>query len=151
MKVTQRKLDTIKPYPLNPRRITDAAVTAVAKSLKDFGWRQPIVVDAQGVIIVGHTRFLAAKSLGMKTAPVHVMDVTDDQAKAYRLADNKTGEQVAWDVQLLAEELESGLESAGDDDLRLRGVRRHSPAGERDADDDGGSGTRSAASASSTC
>ena len=105
MKVSQRKLSTIKPYPENPRKITDEAVSAVARSLEDFGWRQPIVVDKKGVIIVGHTRYLAALSLELETVPVHVMDVTEEQARGYRLADNRLGEKAEWDVQLLSGEL----------------------------------------------
>ena len=71
MVVTQRRLDSIRPYPGNPRR-NDAAVDAVAKSLTEFGFRQPIVIDADGVIIVGHTRLKAALKLGLTEVPVHV-------------------------------------------------------------------------------
>jgi DNA modification methylase len=84
------KLSQIKPFENNPR-INDPAVDAVARSIKEFGFRQPIVVDEQGVIVVGHTRFKAAQKLGMTEVPVHVaVGLTPAQAKAYRIADNQT-------------------------------------------------------------
>ena len=96
MKIELRKLSEIKPYPGNPR-VNDAAVAAVAASIREFGFRQPIVVDEDGVIIVGHTRWKAARKLGLETVPVHVaMGLTPAQVKAYRLADNKTGELSDW-------------------------------------------------------
>lgn len=91
MKVFERNLDEIQPYEKNPRK-NEAAVEPVAESLKEFGWQQPIVVDADGVIIAGHTRWKAAQRLGMKTAPVVIAsDLSPEQVKAYRLADNKSG------------------------------------------------------------
>lgn len=97
----------VKPYERNPRR-NDNAVDAVAASIREFGFRQPIVVDRDGVIIVGHTRLKAAKKLGMKEVPVLVADdLTEEQVKAYRLADNKTGELAGWDFAGLEEELEA--------------------------------------------
>ena len=105
MKVIDRALSGIKPYPNNPRSIPLEAIDSVAASIEEFGWRQPIVVDTDGVIIVGHTRYLAAKKLGLKKAPVHVMDATDEQAKAFRIADNRTGEFSEWDMDQLSEEL----------------------------------------------
>ncbi len=74
MEIEQRTLDEIRPYENNPRQ-NDVAVDAVADSLKEFGFRQPIVVDEHGVIVCGHTRFKAAKKLGLKTVPVHVAKV----------------------------------------------------------------------------
>ena len=71
MKIELRKLSEIKPYPGNPR-VNDAAVSAVAASIREFGFRQPIVVDEEGVIICGHTRWKAAQKLGLETVPVHV-------------------------------------------------------------------------------
>lgn len=98
-------IDEVKPYPNNPR-INDAAVDKVAASLKEFGFRQPIVVDKDMVIIAGHTRLKAAKKLGLKEVPVLVADdLTEEQVKAYRLADNKTAEFAEWDDDLLAIEL----------------------------------------------
>jgi len=119
MQIELRKPSEIKPYPSNPR-INDAAVGAVARSLSEFGWRQPIVVDTDGVIIVGHTRWKAALKLGLKQVPVHVAeDLTPPQIKAYRIADNKTGEWAEWDFDLLPLEI-SALEGM-DFDLSLLG------------------------------
>ena len=98
-------IKSIRPYEKNPRR-NDEAVEAVAASIREFGWQQPIVVDKDGVIIAGHTRYKAAKKLKCDTVPVVVADdLTEDQVKAYRLADNKTGELAEWDTALLGEEL----------------------------------------------
>lgn len=106
MEVVTRKLNEIKPYERNPRR-NEEAVDAVAASIKEFGFQQPIVVDKDGVIIAGHTRYKAAKRLGLKTIPVVVADeLTDEQVRAYRLADNKTGELAEWDFNLLPAELD---------------------------------------------
>ena len=100
----------VKPYPKNPRN-NDDGVDAVANSIKEFGWQQPIVVDKDNVIIVGHTRYKAAKKLGMDKVPVVVADnLTDEQVKAYRLADNKTGELTIWDDDLLNDELSDILD-----------------------------------------
>jgi DNA modification methylase len=105
MRVQQRIITDIKPYEHNPR-INDAAVDVVAASIKEFGFRQPIVVDEEDVIIVGHTRFKAAEKLGLEKVPVHVAKgLTPAQVKAYRLADNKTGELAEWDYDLLPIEL----------------------------------------------
>ena len=96
----------VHPYEDNPRR-NDGAVQAVANSLREFGWKQPIVVDADGTIVVGHTRYKAAKALGMDEVPVVVAsDLTPEQVNAYRLADNKTAELAEWDAELLAQELD---------------------------------------------
>ena len=106
MKVEAKLIDEIKPYENNPRD-NDDAVDAVANSIKEFGWQQPIVVDNEGVIIAGHTRYKAAKKLGLKHVPVIVADnLTPDQVKAYRLADNKTAELADWDMDLLNDELD---------------------------------------------
>ena len=100
-----RPIDAITPYDRNPR-LNDDAVDAVAASLAEFGFRQPIVVDGDGVIIVGHTRWKAAKKLGLTEAPVHVAtDLTDEQVRAYRIADNKTGELAEWDFEILPIEI----------------------------------------------
>jgi DNA modification methylase len=106
MRTDNVTLSRIKPYPGNPRTIPEAAVRKVAASLKEFGWRQPIVVDAAGVIIVGHTRFLAAHLNGLEEAPVHVAeDLTPEQVAAYRIADNRLGEETAWDDGALRAEI----------------------------------------------
>lgn len=110
MKVEAKSIDEIKPYENNPRN-NDDAVDAVANSIKEFGWQQPIVVDNDGIIVAGHTRYKAAKKLGLKHVPVvqAVHDdgtsLTDEEIKAYRLADNKTNELAAWDDELLEDEL----------------------------------------------
>jgi DNA modification methylase len=105
MKIELWKLSDVKPYPGNPR-VNDDAVDAVAASIHEFGFRQPIVVDAEGVIICGHTRFKAAQKLGLEKVPVHVAkDLTPEQIKAYRIADNKTAELSDWNYDLLPIEL----------------------------------------------
>lgn len=101
MKVRMLEISEVIPYERNPRR-NEKAVDLVAASIREYGWRQPIVVDADGVIIVGHTRFLAAKKLGLKKVPVHVAeDLTPAQVKTYRIADNKLAEAAEWDEELL--------------------------------------------------
>jgi DNA modification methylase len=105
MKIQVWNLDRIRPYPNNPR-INDDAVDAVAASIREFGVRQAIVVDTDGVIICGHTRFKAAQKLGLDKLPVHVAkDLTPEQIKAYRIADNKTSELADWNYDLLPIEL----------------------------------------------
>ena len=105
MQLKNADIDSIKPYKNNPRN-NDDAVDATANSIKEFGWQQPIVVDKDNVIIVGHTRLKAAKKLGLKQVPIVVAEnLTDEQANAYRLADNKTGELADWDFDLLDDEL----------------------------------------------
>ncbi|QYK49101.1 MAG: ParB N-terminal domain-containing protein [Phycisphaeraceae bacterium] len=104
MAIEMRDVDEVKPYPNNPR-VNDGAVEAVAKSIREFGFRQPLVVDKDGVIVVGHTRWKAAKHLGLDRVPVHVADLTPEQAKAYRLADNRTALIAEWSDELLAVEL----------------------------------------------
>ncbi len=105
MKIELRKLSEIKPYEKNPR-LNDDAVDAVAASIREFGFRQPIVVDADGVIICGHTRYKAAQKLGLEKVPVHVAkDLSPEKIKAYRIADNKTSELSDWNYDLLPIEL----------------------------------------------
>jgi ParB-like chromosome segregation protein Spo0J len=99
-------VDRVRPYDSNPRTITQAAIDKVAASLTAFGWRQPLVVDADGVLIVGHTRLAAARKLGLTEVPVHVADtLTADQVRAYRLADNRSHDEATWDEDALAAEL----------------------------------------------
>src|SRR5690606_28681043 len=115
--VQLRKIDDIQPYERNPR-LNDQAVDAVAASLAEFGCRQPIVVDEAGVIIVGHTRWKAAKKLGLAKVPVHIaMDLTPEQIRAYRIADNKTGELADWDLEILPIELNELREGGFDLDV----------------------------------
>lgn len=106
MVIIEKQLDEIRPYENNPR-INDAAVDYVANSLREFGGKQPIVIDRNGVIVAGHTRWKAAKALGMKTAPCVIADdLSPEQVKAYRLADNKVGEIATWDFDALEQELD---------------------------------------------
>ena len=105
MEIEQWPIGKLKRYDKNPRKISQAAIDKVAASIKAFNFRQPIVVDGKGVIIAGHTRYEASKKLGLKTVPVHVAaDMTEQQAKAYRLADNRVAQESAWaDDMLIAE------------------------------------------------
>jgi DNA modification methylase len=107
------------PYAANARRLNARAVDAIAASIKEFGFRQPIVVDVEDVIVVGHTRLLGAKKLGLATVPVHVAsELTAAQIKAYRLMDNRSTENSEWDLELLEAEM-AGL--VGELDLALTG------------------------------
>lgn len=106
MEIQERSLVDIRPYEKNPRR-NDDAVKYVVESIKEFGFKVPIVIDRDGVIVAGHTRYKAAKELGMETVPCIVADdLTDEQIKAFRLADNKVAEKATWDFNLLNTELE---------------------------------------------
>ena len=101
MKIIEKNLEELIPYDNNPRNNEDA-VDAVAESIREFGWQQPIVIDPDSVIVAGHTRYLAAKKLQLKTVPVVIAtDLTQDQIKAYRLADNRTAELASWDYEKL--------------------------------------------------
>jgi DNA modification methylase len=119
MKIELRRVSEIKPYENNPR-VNDDAVDAVAASIREFGFQQPLVLDTEGVIIVGHTRWKAAQKLGLDKVPVHVAkDLSPAQIKAYRIADNQTNTLAEWDAELLPLELHD-LEAL-DFDLSLLG------------------------------
>ena len=125
MKVALVDIQRVVPYARNPRK-NEAAVAKVAASLKEFGWRQPIVVDSEMIIVVGHTRYLAAQQLGMEQVPVHVAEgLSPSQVKAYRIMDNRSHEDSEWDDSLLALELtdlkdeDFDLELTGFDDEEL--------------------------------
>lgn len=106
MKIVDKPIEWLRPYENNPRN-NEQAVEAVANSIKEFGFKVPIVATIEGEIVNGHTRFKAAKSLKLKTVPVLIADdLTEEQIKAFRLADNKTGELADWDVELLYSELD---------------------------------------------
>ena len=106
MQIVEKKLCDIKPYEKNPRN-NDNAVEQVANSIKQFGFRVPVVIDNDNVIVCGHTRYKASKKLGLETVPCVVADdLTEEQIKAYRLADNKVSELAEWDIDLLGEELD---------------------------------------------
>jgi site-specific DNA-methyltransferase (adenine-specific) len=98
------KIENIKPYEKNAKKHPKKQVEQVAKSIKEFGFNQPIVIDKKGVIIVGHGRYEAAKLLGLSDVPVIEVNLTEEQAKAYRLADNKLNES-EWEMDLVIEEL----------------------------------------------
>lgn len=105
MEITMLKLGEIKPYNKNPRK-NDQAVKAVKKSIEEFGFKVPIVVDKDKVIITGHTRYKASKELGLEEVPcIIASDLSEDKVKAFRLADNRTNEFAEWDLDLLKEEL----------------------------------------------
>lgn len=118
MEVENWPIDRPKPYGKNPRKIPEKAIAKVAEAIKQFGFRQPIVVDKDEVILVGHTRLLAMKKLGMKEVAVHVAaELTPAQAKAYRLADNRVAQETDWLEDVLGEELEALKELGFDLDL----------------------------------
>lgn len=121
-------IDSVIPYARNPRKNT-GAIPKVAASLKEFGWRQPIVVDSEMVVIVGHTRLEAARHLGLKEVPIHkATELTPEQAKAYRITDNRSGEEAEWDWDLLKLEmgdlkaLDFPLMSTGFDLLEIKDI-----------------------------
>ena len=106
MKIIMKNVEELIPYENNPRN-NDNAVDYVANSIKEFGFKVPIVIDSNGVIVTGHTRLKAAEKLGMDKVPCIVADdLTDDQIKAFRLADNKVGEIATWDFPKLEMELD---------------------------------------------
>ena len=106
LKIEYLQISDLIPYANNPR-INDGAVDAVASSIKEFGFKNPIVIDSCNVIIAGHTRLKAAEKLGLKTVPIiRADDLTEQQAQAFRLADNKTAELAEWDLDSLEQELD---------------------------------------------
>ena len=105
MNIVEKKLSELKPYENNPRK-NEEAVEYVANSIREFGFKVPIVIDKDGVIVAGHTRYKAAKQLKLKTVPCIIADdLNEEQIKAFRLADNKTAELAGWDFPLLDMEL----------------------------------------------
>jgi DNA modification methylase len=130
------------PYVRNARKISNKAIDKVATSISEFGWRQPIVVDGEGVIIVGHTRLLAAKKLELAEVPVHVATgLTAQQVKAYRLMDNRSHEESAWDIDLVVQELASlqtadySLDFTGFDSIEIAKLLKPTNGGLTDPDD----------------
>ena len=102
MKIQIRTIDSIVPYAKNPRKHSKASVDKIARSIQEFGWKQPIVVDTEGVIVMGHGRLAAAKQLGMTEVPVHIADdLNPAQIKALRIADNRVQEESEWDYTAL--------------------------------------------------
>jgi len=128
LELTWLPIESVTPYASNPRLMTDSAVVKVAASIKAFGWKQPIVVDEEGVIVVGHTRYAGALRLGLTEVPCVIADdLTPAEAKAYRLADNRTAQETSWDYALLNLELgdiasDLDLTVTGFDDWELTGL-----------------------------
>lgn len=107
MEIIEKSINELKAYGKNPRK-NDGAVEYVANSIKEFGFKVPIVIDKNNTIVCGHTRYKASKQLGLKKVPCIIADdLTDEQIKAFRLADNKVSEKSYWDFNLLDEELEN--------------------------------------------
>ena len=117
MNIIQTEIEKVIPYQNNPRK--NQSVEKVARSIQDFGFQQPIVVDKDMVVIVGHTRLMGAKKLGMKIVPVVQANLSDEKAKAYRIADNRVNEDSGWDNKLLQDELNKLLDF--DIDLNITG------------------------------
>lgn len=138
-KIVIKKINEIKPYEKNPRR-NDAAVKYVAASIEAFGFKQPIVIDRDGTIVAGHTRYKAAKKLRLASVPCIVADdLTDEEVKAYRLADNKVAEKAEWDDELLPEELDGisdfdmldfGFDDMAEDEEEPKPVERDDLSGQ---------------------
>ena len=110
MKIINKKIEELKPYENNPR-FNDDAVEYVARSIKEFGFKVPIILDKNNVIVAGHTRYKASLELGLKEVPCIIADdLNDEQIKAFRLADNKVSEKAQWNFDLLDEELDNILD-----------------------------------------
>ena len=127
MQIIDKRVEDLIPYENNPR-INDGAVDAVAASISRFGWKVPLVIDKNNVVVTGHTRLKAAKALGLDIVPcILADDLSEEQVRAFRLVDNKTGELAGWDFGALEEELadltidlsDFGFEQ--DDDLQSGG------------------------------
>lgn len=136
MEIVYKKVSELKPYENNPRN-NDNAVEYVANSIKEFGFKVPIVIDKDNVIVTGHTRLKASEKLGLKEVPcIIASDLTEEQIKAYRLADNKVSEVAEWNLNLLGEELDGilniDMESFGfgdleDIDIKLEQIEEQNP------------------------
>ena len=123
MRIEELSLDVLIPYEHNPRK-NDDAVEAVANSIREFGFKVPIIVDRNNVIVAGHTRWKAAESLGLKTVPViRADDLSEEQIRAFRLADNKVSEFSEWDY----EKLNRILEDIDPEVLESFGFENHDP------------------------
>jgi hypothetical protein len=123
-----------KDYPLNARKWSAQAIAKVGNSIKTFGWRQPLVVDTEGVICIGHLRRAAAKAAGLTTCPIHVAaDLSPEAIRGLRLADNRTHEEASWDLPMLAQEfgelkaLDFDLEQTGFSLTQVQGFFRKLP------------------------
>lgn len=124
LKIEYIDIDKLIPYINNPR-INDNAIDKVAGSIAEFGFRNPIIIDKENVIVAGHTRLLSARKLGLEEVPtIKAEDLTDNQIKAFRIADNKTSEFAKWDDELLKIELEDIEGFTGFDEIELEGLFR---------------------------
>ena len=111
MKIETVEITQVKPYPDNPRKISDKAVDKVALSLKEFGWQQPIVVDEKNVIVAGHTRHRAAEKLGFREVPIlRAVGLSDEKVRAYRFMDNRSHEESSWDWDKAVKEISELLD-----------------------------------------
>ena len=135
MNIVEKKLGELQPYENNPRK-NDSAVPYVAESIKRYGFKVPIVIDKDGVIVAGHTRYLASIELGLETVPCIVADdLTDEEIKEFRLVDNKTSEFAGWDFDMLSAELEDldfdgydfgfDIDTIEDDNNEIKEVEYH--------------------------
>lgn len=128
MNIKSIGIEKIRPYANNPRK-NEEAIRYVKESIREFGFKVPIVVSSKGIIVCGHSRYEAAKSLGMQELPCIIADdLTEEQIKAFRLVDNKTAEFAVWDLDRLADELEGidiDMEAFGFDDAVLEEVTKH--------------------------
>lgn len=104
MKLEKRNIDLVKPYWRNPRN-NEKSIELVKESIRQYGYNQPIVVDKDDIIVAGHTRYKALRQLGYEEVTVVVLDLPEDKAKQYRIADNKASEQSTWNEDLLMFEL----------------------------------------------
>lgn len=121
MRITEIKIDDLHEYENNPRN-NEGAVDAVAESIQEFGFKVPVVVDSKNVIVAGHTRVKAAHRLGLTTIPCIIADdLTEEQVRAFRLADNKTAELAGWDFV----KLESEMETLKNVDMSAFGFEEH--------------------------
>lgn len=141
MKIEIADINSIQPYINNPRKLKDSAIDKVAKSIKEFGFRQPIVVDQNRIIVVGHTRYRASKKLGLNQVPITIADnLTQEQINAYRIADNRTNEEAEWDLELLKTEIkelelaEFNLDLTGFDEDQLNNMLFEEKQGLTDED-----------------
>ena len=128
MRIQKMKTGLLKPHEKNPRNITESVIEKVADSIREHGFNQPILVNQDNVICVGHARFAAAKKLGLKTVPVYKKEMTEEQHLTYMLADNKTGEAATWDVGMLREvvvsleKFEVDLDTTGFSEIELESL-----------------------------
>jgi DNA modification methylase len=142
MKIEIADINSIQPYINNPRKLKNSAIDKVAMSIKEYGFRQPIVVDANRIIVVGHTRYRASKKLGLKEVPITIAEnLTQEQINAYRIADNRTNEEAEWDLELLKTEIKEleladfNLDLTGFDEDQLNNMLFEEKQGLTDEDE----------------